>query len=577
MLINPGRTKKTDDRPGRHLDLHALLVRPSMQSGESNRGYRLRLAHANGLASPSWLLRVTGLGNPSAHGGHVRWCPLCLEQEHCVWFRAWSTGTPICLQHQCWLADTCGRCNRSLTWRSARYLSCYCGTPLAEVIAPVLSAELVMLGISTNTCQSSAWWAVLPIERRWKLAHFLGALHTYGLHGKPLKKASVASVDHARGMINSGAEIVLGEESAFHALLRRIRMDPAAGISVQLLKEAFPTLLERMRRQLSALENDVLLTWVRSFLLKNAGRDVTISWKRSGATVSAAECARHLNVRVERLPAILSLHGFVPKTRRTTTGRMMLTVAPQTVMEIQDCISKTLSRRYVSTMYGLSPSRLAFLVEAGLIRGIDQKVDTSSVADLLGRMSFASVTETSTDLLDLIPLDQLLRTLVPLPLTVTFFRAILAGEIRCQRLAPQGNHLRDLLASRFNTQALLGVAQKVTGEYISLPDAAGRLKLKQEVIYHLVKRGVIQAVQKRVGRRFARFIQMRELSRFCEEVEPLVYAASRHGVSRQAALNWAKATGQKIVSGPSIDGGRQYFILKSNQSHTADILTNAPH
>lgn len=470
---------------------------------------------------------------------------------------------PICLEHQCWLVDTCDGCNRPLTWRTARYQSCRCGTSLTEIFAPALSSDLVTLSRPINAKRPSSWWAALPLEHRWKLVNFFGALHAYGLLGKPLKKASIASIGNTRDLITSGTAILLGGEQSFHELLCRIRIRPAAEISAQLLKEAFPTLLRKMRRQLPALESETLFTWVRSFLLANSNNDVSISWKHSGATVSAAECARHLNVRAERLSNILSSHGIASKTRITTAGRTMLTVAPKIVREIRERMSKIVSRRSVSTTYGLSPSRQAALMEAGLIRGIAHKVDAGSVAALIECIPFVQTKECRQNLPDLISLDQVLRTLVPLPLSVAFFRSLLHGEIRCERLAAHCRHLRDLVVSRSDIQTLFDVVQKPADEFISIPDAASQLKLKQEVVYHLVNHGVIKVVPQRIGRRFARFIKFQELARFNEKIESLVSAASRHGISRQAALSWANETGKEIVSGPTVDGGRQYFIRKA--------------
>ena len=565
MRTSADPTKKHGEveTPTRRIAMCSLLVRPSTRPGESSHGYRLRLAHVNGLGSPAWLQQVAGVGSLPANGGHVRWCPMCLKQEHCFWMQSWNSGTPICIQHQCWLVDTCDGCKRPLTWRTARYQSCRCGTSLTEIIAPALSSDLVTLSRPINATRPSSWWAALPLERRWKLVHFLGALHAYGLLGKPLKKASVASIGNTRDLITSGAANLLGGEQSFHELLCRIRIRPAAEISAQLLKEAFPTLLGKMRRQLPALERQTLFTWVRSFLLANSNSDVSISWKHSGATVSAAECARHLNVRAERLSNILSLHGIASKTRLTTAGRTMLTVAPKVVREIRERMSETVSRRSVSTTYGLSSSRQTVLMEAGLIRGIAHKVDAGSVAALIECIPFVQAKECRQNLPDLISLDQLLRTLVPLQLTEAFFRSLLNGEIRCERLTIYCSHLRDLAVSRNDIQTLLDAVQKPPNEFISIPDAASQLNLKQEVVYHLVNHGVIKVVPQRIGRRLARFVKLRELARFTEKIESLVSAASRHGISRQAALSWANETGKEIVSGPTVDGGRQYFIRKA--------------
>jgi len=97
---------------------------------------------------------------------------------------------------------------------------------------------------------------------------------------------------------------------------------------------------------------------------------------------------------------------------------------------------------------------------------------------------------------------------------------------------------------------------------VSIPHAAERLKLKQEVLYHLINRGLVQIIKARIGRRSARFLTEQEITKFTEQIEPLALAAARHGVSKQRAHHWAVAYGLEIISGPSVDGGRQYFLKK---------------
>lgn len=448
-----------------------------------------------------------------------------------------------------------------MTWRIARLLSCSCGHSLTDVVPISLSADAIALVKS----QPPSWWQALALDRRWKLAHFLGALHTYGLRGKPFKKASIASVAMERNLLNVGAAIVLGGEAAFHDLLARIRIHPVPDVSVQLMKEAFPGLLVQMRCQLSMIEYESLGSYIRSFLLVRGDSEVVIAWrgKNNSATASAAECARTLGIRVERVTDLLSLHGFAPKIRQTATGRTMLAVGPDAMRQIRTSKSVVLARRSVSKIFGLSSARQDILIKAGLIRTVAQKVDGSSIIDLFQRISSRSMKEIESKLVDQVPFDQLLRTLIPLPLTASFFRSMLNGKIAFRTLTSKFEHVRDIEVSRLDVQTTLGTAKTATKSYLTIPEASVRLKLKQEVIYHLVNRGLIKVVHRRVGRRPERFIKEQELDRFSEEIESLVCAAARAGVSRQAGLKWAKGVGVQIVSGPSLDGGRQYFVRKS--------------
>ena len=92
--------------------------------------------------------------------------------------------------------------------------------------------------------------------------------------------------------------------------------------------------------------------------------------------------------------------------------------------------------------------------------------------------------------------------------------------------------------------------------YLSLPDLAKHLGLKEQVVYHLVKVGLIGVEVRREGRRPARFVSKENVDAFVQAVEPLARVASRYGVPLRAAPEWAKLHGLRLVSGPSVDGGR---------------------
>lgn len=535
-----------------------LLVRPCIRFGEAHNGYKLRLAHANGLPSPGWLDNCAGLALPDKpDASHTRWCPLCLDQEAPNWLEQWSGPMPICPIHQCWLADTCECCDRRLNWRNARFLSCSCGGSLVTITPTPLSAELMRL-ISPSD-QHSSWWAHLNVEHRWRAARLLGALHTFGLNNKPLKKASANAIQHLRILIGTGAAIMLGGEIAFHDLLRRIRTTPSSATSVQLMRDAFPALLIKIRRQLPHSTQEVIYGWVRTYLQKQSNNAGAISWKASRVTLSATECAKRLHIRPERVLEMLSENGVAPPARVTSTGRTMLAVAPSVIEAIQNKSARKLSQAAASKIYGLSVARLTCLIKTGLINGDARKVDRESIADLLrGAVQTPEKEQLGNNLT---ALDSLLRTAVPLPHTGAFFTALLSGKISS---AGTPNHAREILVCRLDTKAALAECSAPVNELVSIPQAAERLKLKQEVLYHLVDRGLIKVISARVGRRAARFVTEAEIARFNAQIEPLSVAASRCGISKQSALRWALSCKLEIISGPSIDGGRQYFLRKSH-------------
>ena len=66
----------------------------------------------------------------------------------------------------------------------------------------------------------------------------------------------------------------------------------------------------------------------------------------------------------------------------------------------------------------------------------------------------------------------------------------------------------------------------------------------------------------KLRRRAARVVDVDELNKFAEQFQPLRTVASAIGISAREAPVWARQHGIEIVTGPSVDGGRQYWIRR---------------
>jgi hypothetical protein len=97
---------------------------------------------------------------------------------------------------------------------------------------------------------------------------------------------------------------------------------------------------------------------------------------------------------------------------------------------------------------------------------------------------------------------------------------------------------------------------------LTIPECAERLGIKQEVAYHLVRKALIRTERVNSGRREAQVVPLGTLEVFQGEFETLARAAQRAGVDHRAGLEWARANGVELVSGPGVDGGRQYFVRR---------------
>lgn len=134
-------------------------------------------------------------------------------------------------------------------------------------------------------------------------------------------------------------------------------------------------------------------------------------------------------------------------------------------------------------------------------------------------------------------------------------------------LAEQGR-LRDATFDKCALHDWLGRYRKSTSDSVFVPTAARLLGLKQEVVYGLIEKGLLAAEQ--VVKREISFtrIPLSNLEKFRQTYVPLVQLARQRGTTSTELI---KRLAAKPVTGPMVDGGRQYFFKRDDLQ--ADILS----
>lgn len=541
-------------------DPRRLLVRSSRTADESQAGFALRLAFENGLARPSWLGAAAGESVASPGLGRARWCLACLRQPAPLWRAEWGCGPSLCVEHRCWLEDTCPGCRKQASWRTLRFLSCRCGACLLSSSGNAWSDDVSALQ-TAPVDPSGKGWSHLPIESRWRVAELLGALDRHGLLGKPLKRASAANVDVERQLITTGAALMLGVPRAIADLLDRIqsRLEPSG--RARLVGEAFPGLLPMLRKRLDRHGRDWLMMHLTSFVQASLEVDAAVVW-RSRATASASGAkavGASLGMRPERVGSLAAALGVPPVRRVTPSGRTMIVVAPSAVERLRASRADALSMTAAADRFGLSPPRLEVLAQAGHVARVGAGVSAASVAALVARVADRAEPFGDGDTKSALTVTQAMRLLVPPTRTVDFIDAMLDGHVAVAAMSTCPVSFRDLRVSRDAARAVLGRTRSPEG-LLSIPDAAVALGLKQQVTYHLVRRGLLPSTRRHVGRRVVRFVSSAGLERFKKTFQPLAHMATSVGVGSRRAVAWANAVGLELVSGPTVDGCRQYFV-----------------
>lgn len=524
-----------------------LPARPSRAPGEGLHGYLLRVVAENGLRKSGLVFDLCGL---PAHG-QVRFCPACLAQRGGLWRAEWErAGVYWCGEHLCWLVDACPHCGGRVRWRGMTARSCGCGYALSKFGRDPVSASVLRLQ-GANAADIA-------------LARWLGSLSRFGLGAKAWKRAQSEVPADVRDGITAGAEILAAWPSAFALVLDKVRVKPDA-LAPQAINAAFPGLVKAIGRLPSVEHRSLVLDALTGYVDRSQqsgqpliGRNPRIRQ----ASVSITKTAKRLGIAGNRLraaiPDALPEQGVMGVTRG---GRSRAALLPQDAAKVQAMIDDRISRTAAAHLLGVAAERVAALVSSGQLASWNHLVLRSSCEALARELCQAAKPASAPP-----PgpgtthLAEAVRLWVPHHLTDSFFRAVVRGDIGV--CCPTGGTDRpgELLVARAVVARWSALQKTDLGAALTIPQAARHLGLKQEVAYHLVRAGLIETEQMKVGRRMGQVVSAEGLHRFVQRNDPLSRAAARAGIDPRQGLAWAMQTNRRLVSGPSVDGGRQYFV-----------------
>lgn len=245
-----------------------LLVRRFPYRDEGPLGYLLRLAEANFMTlrdlgaldihfnsislqrnslMPSEVLdpdlyvyvdRISGLIDKigrSLNRQSARFCPRCLEKAP-SWQVAWEfLFHDACPEHGIWLVDQCSSCGSVLRWDRDHLLRCPCGADLREEISRAcppsvqrLSAALAsaLLGKRIEPGLELPFLRGMGVVEIQRLVRFLGSYLDPAAGEKPLKRHRAGKMNVSWPVTSLAAEILQDWPRAFHASLSRMQGPP---------------------------------------------------------------------------------------------------------------------------------------------------------------------------------------------------------------------------------------------------------------------------------------------------------------------------------------------------------------
>lgn len=589
-----------------------LPVRPRPHPFEQLRGYLWRLAHANGYSTPAvfWqrvagnaspvdtlasLIDVTALpvfsgpgydgiripihdlGIPSRelNRQQLRWCPTCMNES--PWFKpSWALRLSVaCLKHRCWLksAPIHGLEARNLP------LDDQATDDTRDIVPdPVLRlAALLESSLSDRFSPDGPAYSFIrsrltPTE--WvRLIHFMGSLATVRLEprGSQREARLLWQFEELCAFITAAGSMLDDWPMNFErALLERMRL---SGTDLSLGRVFGPVIHAAFSPEMG-----VGLAFVRQsfeqFLVRHWRGEI---------------CHRHrrLSPELGRLQTRISLTKAlrVNKMGRKTLTRILrpehanaqikFQVGPRTFTTLdQTQLSEYLAGRnqYLAfdetrQLLGISRQRLLALIQNNLVQVKNRPGSAGSLHWQIGRDHLHGFLQ---KLRSKEAQGAAFEAMVSLKSVLTYWR-LTTGEF-CALVA-------DMMAGKvtynFGEQGRFsGITFEETllrswihsyrtqhEEWLSVAETAKQLGIKEQVVYELINRKLLGSDQRiRNGYPF-QGVPQQEVTRFQTETITLAELATMHNTRSRHLLPKITA---KPITGPSIDGSRQYFFKRAD-------------
>ena len=591
-----------------------LLLHPLLREEEGPRGYLLRLAEVNGLSvrslcdlGISFNEHCLGLRNTEGDLASLikyayrieqirevypavwnsltpRYCPQCLANDrywHVGWELYWCDACP---EHQTWLIDRCPGCNDRLSWDRPSLLHCHCGAQLSRTKSAgcpksvaELSGLLVAKVLGRDGGHPYSTLNALEIQQLNKLIRLIGAYGDVGWQVKPQKIANADYLDVSWPITSLAAEILINGSTGIQGLLEQIhrrygvpdgrngRLRGRFGHFYMLLYRGFAEqAFDFLRRE---FENFVAEHWQGPLGRRN--RNFPVSLLARLSWIPANHACRQLGISPRRLQVLVDDGKIAGERYISQKGRTFLVVRRVDVESMLSLRNDEIDLNAATNLLGLKKSRLAAMIR-WLIpdaqktghSGCPWAIPKDRVDRLIALANALPINNQVSD--ESVALVTILRFWSWTDHTVAdLLIATIKDDIRPVARVCGLRGINGLTYKECDLVAWHQRKEAAFSNSLSIPEAAEVLQIKQEVAYSLVRSGILRTVRERVGRRYATRVPGKSLTGFREAYVLGRDLAQEIGTSPRALAERLDRLDVKPVSGPTVDGCRQYLFARS--------------
>lgn len=578
-----------------------LPVRPRPIAGEAMFGYLLRVARANGYNTLAQLgtafssfealcqaLKLTvaekaklfgplpgfwrltnlseGLSGIDFNHTRLRWCPSCMKES--VYLRGiWSVEVAgICNRHGVRLIDQCPNCGRVQKLERVNFEQCSCGALLfyTRSVEKVHGSILHISQVFEDSLNQKTAYANLPplAFAEWvRLITYLGQFSKSFQPTKPGKIARLYQVNTAMRLMSQIAYLLENWPKNFYQLLSALHRQSDEKLSIRrtfgplyrvlyidLSDACFQFLRDEFEHYLIECWPGVVCGRHRAFQAETIAAHPRQAWKQAAKQAGIApSIIRHL-IRAE---LILADEIDLP------SGRTVRSIDKKQLKQLTDLARAGFTLKEAAYRLALPESRVRALITDEFIEPLVSRLHGNAATWLIPERQMRRLYFIGRELNQLPATITISKILKHWRLREGEFKALVQALL-LGRLIPVGTRaeympLGKLVLDELEVRQWFTEVRDAAGVSLSIDEAAKRLGLKQQVAYNLIKAGLLETIQDDLpGRR----ITPVALKTFQESYISLAEYARLLNRAPRSVLQSLEA---QPVSGPTIDGSRQYF------------------
>lgn len=407
-----------------------------------------------------------------------------------------------------------------------------------------------------------------------RLVRFLGAYGTWNGQKTPQKIHNLDQLSVSWPISSYGAEVLCNWPTAMSTLLNKLRVLGSEEGGVR-LGRAFGGFYSALYKTFdspefaflrSAFEGYIAERWTGSVTKRNRRLDVSIM--DALAWIPANHACRELQISRRRLEQLIDDGRLQGERHVTSSGRVFITVRKADVIMNTRSMVGNVTLIDAAARLGLKRKRLLSLLpiicpyaEKKGAFGCPWSIPSSWVTyweQLLLKQQPQSYCDMSC-----VTLDHLLRYW---PWTDEQIGQILvdiaAGRVTSKGVLSGLRGIGALLLNIAEARQWFIDHQKVQSGELTVPEAAIKLDVKQEVLYALIRAGLLVATARRVGRRSSWRLSSVSIQQFQDKYVLGRDVANRVNRSPRAVVAFLASEGIAPIAGPGVNTCRQLVYLR---------------